>query len=80
MFRKPPPKQQSFVIPWADKRWKQVESQKDRFTPEVVSTYFVRYLSAFGKIDPNDEGRAHFAQDNDAALFEVGSYMFFISI
>jgi len=77
MFRKPPPKQKSFVIPWADKRWKQVESQKDEFTPEAVSAYFVRWLSSFGKIDPNNESSAHFAQDNDAALFEVGCYMFF---
>jgi hypothetical protein len=77
MFPKPPPKRKSFVIPWADKRRKQVESQEKKFTPEVVSAGFVYYLSTFGKIDPNNESGAHFASDNDAALFEVGCYMFF---
>jgi len=77
MFRKPPSKQKSFVIPWAAKRRKQVESQEKNLTPEVVSAGFVYYLSTFGKIDPNSEDSAHFASDNDAALFEVGCYMFF---
>jgi hypothetical protein len=77
MFGTPPPKQKSFVIPWADKRRKQVESQEKKFTPEMVSAGFVYYLSTFGKTDPNNEKDFHFAKDNDAALFEVGCYMFF---